>query len=494
MLQSFRRCYVNGLRHAVLWSAVDRFGQQGAQFVLYVVLARLLSPTEYGLVGMLAVFFGVAQVFADSGLSSGLVQRRANSDDDETTVFGLNVTAGVVLTLALCALSPLVAHFYKQPILRPLLCVASCQVLISSFGIVQFALLMRAMDFRRQAIISMTAVCLSGGVAIGMALRGMGVWSLVGQTLTSSLTSTTLVWVTGTWRPRGRFRWQSLREMWPFGSNLLASGVLFQVCENLYSITIGRLFAAAALGLYTRANQMVNFPAMIVAGIVNRVAYPHFSRLQDDPAQLLANLRRVIRLTLTVDCLLIAALTATADQVVTLLLTPKWLGCVPYIRILCVAGFLLPLHLLHLSALTAQGRSGLFLRLEVIKRVLQVATLALTWRYGVSAMVVGYACLSVVSYFINAFYNKRLLGYHWWLQAQDVLPIAAAGVVAGLAAWSIGGLRLNSVWTQLPIQLVVVTGVYAAIAFLMRARAFADAWRVVGDAANWVRRRQWHVA
>src|SRR5208337_4244459 len=209
---------------ALFWSAMERVGLQGVGFSLTIVLARLLSPREYGLIGMVLVFCGIGQVFADSGLSTALVQRPANSADDEATVFYANIGAGAVLTLLICVISPLVARFYGQPLLIPLLCVLSLQVFLSSFGIVQFALLTRAMDFRRQAIISTLSVLLSGLVGVGMALSGLGVWSL------------------GNWRLTGRFRRASFQAMWSFSSRLLASSLLNAVFENLYNIVIGRVY------------------------------------------------------------------------------------------------------------------------------------------------------------------------------------------------------------------------------------------------------------
>src|SRR5208337_4360141 len=211
---------------ALFWSAMERVGRQGVGFFLGIVLARLLSPREYGLIGMVLVFCGIGQVFADSGLSTALVQRQANSADDEATVFYVNIGAGAVLTLLICAVSPLVARFYRQPILVPLLCVLSLQVFLSSFGIVQFALLQRAMDFRRQAIVGILSVVLSGLVGVGMALSGLGVWSLSGQVVTAALFQSLLVWRLGNWRLTGRFRRASFQSMWPFSSRILASGLL----------------------------------------------------------------------------------------------------------------------------------------------------------------------------------------------------------------------------------------------------------------------------
>ena len=242
------------------------------------------------------VFCGIGQIFADSGLSTALVQRPANSADDEATVFYLNIGAGAVLTLLICAISPLVAKFYGQPILVPLLCVLSLQVFLSSFGIVQFALLTRAMDFRRQAIMSTLSVLSSGAVGIGMALDGLGVWSLAGQSVTGALFSSLLVWRLGNWRLTGRFRRASFQSMWSFSSRLLASSLLNTVFENLYNVVIGRLYRPADLGFFTRARSLAQFPAGFVTSIFAQTTLPAFARMKDDMALLKANVRKVIRM------------------------------------------------------------------------------------------------------------------------------------------------------------------------------------------------------
>ena len=422
------------LRKALFWSAMERFGLQGTGFLLSIILARLLSPREYGLIGMLMVFCGIGQVFADSGLSTALVQRPANSTDDEATVFYLNIGAGVVLTLLICAVSPLVARFYGQPVLIPLLCVLALQVLLSSFGIVQFALLARAMDFRRQAIIGTLSVLLSGVVGISMALSGLGVWSLAGQSVTGALFSSLLVWRLGNWRLAGRFRLASFREMWPFSSRLLASDVLNTLFENLYNVVIGRMYRPADLGLFTRARTFAQFPAGFVTSIIAQATLPAFSRIQGDLALLKSSVRRGVshvgRGTLPGNG---GPWRFIAEPLVRCLLTDKWAACVPYLQVLAFAGMLYPLHALHLNVLMAQGRSDLLLRVEFIKKALIILTLVCTFRFGVSAMVWGILVFSVVCLAVNGYYTRELLNYRWREQALDLAPFFGASAVMALA-------------------------------------------------------------
>lgn len=472
-------------RTALFWSAMERFGLQAVGFLLSIVLARLLSPREYGLIGMVLVFCSVGHVFADSGLSTALVQRPANSADDEATVFYANIGAGAVLTLLICGISPLVARFYGQPLLIPLLCVLSLQVFLSSFGIVQFALLTRAMDFRRQAIISTLSVLSSGLVGISMAWSGLGVWSLVGQSVTAALFQSLLVWRLGNWRLAGRFRRASFQEMWPFSSKMLASGLLNTVFENLYNVVIGRVYRPADLGFFTRAQGLAQFPAGFVTATFWRTTLPAFARMQADMALLKVSVRKVFRLLAAVHFPAMAGLAVVAEPLVRCLLTDKWTPCVPYLQVLAFAGMLYPLHALHLNALTAQGRSDLFLRLEVIKKVLTVLTLVSTFRFGVSAMVWGILVLSVGCLVVNGYYTRKLLNYRWREQALDLVPAIGATMVMVLAMSTILYLKLKTTGaflladlknplTLLLVQMAVGLVIYGAIAGLSPMSAFVE--------------------
>jgi O-antigen/teichoic acid export membrane protein len=474
------------LRKALFWSAMQRFGIQGSAFLLSITLARLLSPKEYGLVGMLMVFCGIGQVFADSGLSTALVQRPANSADDEATVFYLNIGAGAVLTLFICAISPLVAKFYGQPILIPLLCVLSLQVFLSSFGIVQFALLTRAMDFRRLAMISTLSVLASGAVGIGMALNGLGVWSLAGQSVSGALFSSLLVWRLGNWRLTGHFRRASFQAMWSFSSRLLASGLLDTVFENLYNVIIGRVYRPADLGFFTRARSLAQLPAGFVVSIFSQTTLPAFSRIKDDVKLLKSNVRKVIRILTAVHFPAMAAMAVVADPLVRFLLTDKWAPCVPYLQVLSIAGILYPLHVLHLNVLTAQGRSDLLLRVEIIKKVFIFLAIACTFRFGISVMVWGILFFSVIFLALNGYYTRKLLNYRWREQALDLAPVIGASAVMVMAMSAIFYLKFKStgVWllhfdinhplTLLLVQLAVGLTVYGCITGLSRMSTYVE--------------------
>lgn len=464
---------------AFAWSAADQFGQKGIRFAISIVLARLLTPAEYGLMAMLLVFLFFAQCFTDAGLSAGLIQRKEITPDDETSVFYLNVAAAVVLAGALCLISPLVARFYGQAVLAPMLCLSALGLVVSSLGIVQTALLTRHVDFATQARVGLVTVMVSGSVGVGMACYGWGAWSLVGQYLCQALASTSLLCAWGGWRPAGRFRWGCIRSLWPFSSRLLASGVLNTVSDNLYTLVIGRLYQPAELGFYWRASTLAMLPAFSVAGATQRVVFPLFSRMQGETEQLRQGLRRILRVITALHFPVMAGLAVVAEPLVRCLLTEKWLPCVPYFRILCLVGMLYPLHALHLNVLTAQGRSDLFFRLEVVKKVLAVGLLVATFRWGVGAMVAGILAHSVICLAINGFYTRQLIGYCWRQQFGDLAPVVAVTLTMALLVSGVAHMGSMRAWMLLAIQAAVGSATYGTMVLCLRKQGYSELWDLV---------------
>jgi O-antigen/teichoic acid export membrane protein len=466
-----------------LWSAVERFGQQFVQFGFSIVLARLLSPVEYGLMGMLTIFFAVAMGFSDVGFGMGLIQRKEITKDDETSVFFFNIIAGIVLTLLLCAISPLAAMFYRQPILKVLLCVSSLQFVFIPFGIVQNALMMRDMDFKTRALLGNTATFLSGAVGIGMAWKGCGVWSLVGQVLSRYLLLNSLIWAVRPWRPTGRFRWACIQSLWPFSSRLMATYLLNTIFDNAYSVIIGRLYQPADLGQFTRASGLAQLPGGTATDVITNVTLPAFSRMQNDTTRLKMNFRKTVRTLGAFHFPLMIGLAAVAGPLVRCLLTEKWMPCVPYLQILCFAGILFPLQAMHRNVLTALGRSDLVFRSEMIKKVIAVITVAATIWFGITALVWGILALSVLSYAVTGHYTLKLLGYGWTEQGRDTLPILALSLGMGLAVWAVGAVGaagLGNGWLILTLKIVVGVVLYGVFALAGHRSIYADAFTTGG--------------
>lgn len=461
--------------NAVVWSGVERLSVQVIRFAIGVILARLLMPAEFGLIGMLGIFLAVSGVFVNCGLGEGLIQKQNTTRQDESTVFYVNVLFGALVALALYLVAPWVAQFYRQPILTSLTRLMALDVFIGSLGLVQTMLLTKEIDFKTQLKASALSTVISGIVAVVMAMRGYGVLSLVAQVLIGDALRVVLLWVYHDWRPVAAFSMTSLRELLPYGSKLFASGLLNSAFNEIYSLVIGRIYTPAALGLFTRAKQMQQLPVDNLCSIVGRVSFPVFAAVQQDKDQLKRGVRKAAQGLALINFPMMAGLAVIAHPLVVVLLTAKWEACVPYIQLLCVSGALYPLSLIHLNALSAQGRSDLFLRLEVIKKIILVAAIAITFRYGVKGLLLGNIVVAILSCALNCHYSVRLFGYSWKEQILDLSPYLGISTVMGGAVWLAGLLPLGGELGRLAVQMAAGVTVYFLLCRICRLSAFAEA-------------------
>jgi len=409
--------------------------RQGLQFFISILLARLLAPEDFGVIAMLYVFIGLAGLFIDSGFSSALIQRQDTTHTDESTVFFFNLGMGALMALALCAAAPWIATFFELPILQNLTYVMALNLFIGAFGSIHNTLLTKTLNFKTIMKVGGVATFCSGLLAIAMAWWGFGVWSLAWQTLLSSLITVSLLWWWHPWRPHWEFSLLSLSRLFRFGGFLMLSGLLDTVYTRLYAVLIGKFFSARELGYYTRAESTQQLPVSILTGVLNRVAFPVFSEAAVDPQRLARGLRKVLVAIMLLNIPAMLGLAVVAEPLVVTLFGAKWLPCVPFLQVLCLAGVLWPLHVINLNALMAQGRSDLFFRIEVIKKVVGVVLLVLASLHSVMAIAWLRLLLGVFSFFINAHYSGVLLGYGPWRQLRDILPY---GGVAMVMAVSVG--------------------------------------------------------
>ncbi len=416
----------DSLRHkavkGVVWSSVERFSVQGVQFVVMVVMARLLTPKDYGLVGMLAIFIAVAQSLVDSGFSQALIRKRERTETDNSTVFYFNVAVGLLLYGIFYLIAPWVARFYESPELTGLMRVVCLSVVFNSFAVVQRALLTVNIDFKTQAKASLTAAVTSGVVGIGMAYGGFGYWSIAAQQLVNLGLCTLLLWIFARWRPRLTYSWASFRELFGFGSKLMASGLLDTVYRNMYLLVIGKVFTSSALGHYTRAHQFAEFPSSNLTGIMQRVTYPVLCQIQDDDERLASIYRRFLRVSAFLIFPLLTGLSAVAQPFILLLLKEQWLFAATLLQILCFAMMWYPIHAINLNLLQVKGRSDLFLKLEIIKKVIAVVILCVTIPMGLTAMCVGQIFTSLIALVINTRYTGKLIQVGFLRQMRDLFP------------------------------------------------------------------------
>lgn len=446
------------------------------RFFIGIILARLLFPEQFGLIGMMTIFMAVAQSFFDSGFGAALIQKREVTATETSSVFYFNIFVGLLAAGLLCLFAPWIADFYNQPILTPLTRALSLTIVINSFGMIQNTILAKQINFKVLTKINLTATILSGIIGVSMAVWGYGVWSLVLQQISKTAIHNILLWFMNSWRPKMIISFKSLRELFAFGSKLLASGLLNQIFDNIYLLVIGKLFSATDLGFYTRAKSLEEIPSRSLAGMVGQVTFPVFSTIKEDQLRLKRVLKKAITAMAIINFPMMIGMALIARPLVMVLLTEKWAESINYLQLLCLLGLLFPLHVINLDLLKALGRSDLFLRLEIIKKFLIVINIVLTWRWGISAMIIGMMGTSIISYYLNSYYTGKLIGYPISEQLKDMFIYLTMAGVMGIVVFGLGFLPFaNNLWmilTQIPIGIVV----YVGMCRFLRLGQFMEIW------------------
>jgi Membrane protein involved in the export of O-antigen and teichoic acid len=415
----------------LFWSSVERFSNQGVSFVFSIILARLLAPSDFGIVAMIGIFFAVAQSFVDSGFSNALVRKTDRREEDLSTCFYFNIGVGIVAYIVLFLIAPFIADFYNQPILSPIIRITGLGVVLNSLCVVQQALFTIRIDFKSQAKVTLSATIISGIVGVVLAYLEYGVWALVWQGVVMSLVRMGLLWLMSKWRPKAGFSKDSFHYLFGYGSKLLASGLLDTIYNNIYPIVIGKFYTPAQLGNYSRALTFAQLPSSNITSILQRVTFPVLSTIQDDMPRLQTDYRRLLKLSAFIVFPLMMGLAAVAFPVIRIILTPKWEGCSLYLQIICFALMLYPIHAINLNLLQVKGRSDLFLRLEVIKKIVGVCIMCITIPLGITAMCIGMVASSLIALFINTFYTGKLIDIGYLKQMRDLLPIFINSLLMG---------------------------------------------------------------
>ena len=446
---------------------MDNIANSGITFLVGLVLARLLTPAEYGIMAMITIFIAISTSIVDSGFSNALIRKQDAGRVDYSTVFFFNLGVSAVLYAVLYVGAPRIAAFFKEPLLEDVMRVIGWVLIINALAIIPRTLFVKAVNFRTQTKVSLIASLSSGAVGIGMALGGMGVWSLVGQQLSRQLMNTVFLWVYGKWRPSLEFSVRSFRELFGFGSKLLLAGLLNTVFKEIYSLVIGRCYTSAQLGQYTRAQQFNTIFSSNLTAVVQRVSYPVLSSIQDEPARLKEAYRRVIKVTMLVTFACMLGLAAVAKPLIVLLIGEKWLPAVSLLQIICFSGMFYPLHAINLNVLQVKGRSDLFLRLEIIKKFLAIGPLLLGIFFSIKSMLLGSVFNSVIAYFLNSYYSADLLRYSTMEQVKDVLPTFFVSLLVSAVMWS---LSLTALPYPLLLSLQCTVGLTLAILIYERLR------------------------
>lgn len=449
-----------------LWRFAERCGAQGVSLVVSIVLARLLAPEVYGTIALVTVFTTILNVFVDSGLGNALIQKKDADDLDFSTVFFFNIVMCCMLYIVLFLIAPLIAAFYNSDELVPVVQVLGLTLVISGVKNVQQAYVSRTMQFKRFFFATLGGTIGAAIIGIAMAYYGFGVWALVTQQIFNATVDTIILWVTVKWRPKRMFSWKRLKDLFSFGWKLLASALLETFYNNIRQLIIGKLYTSADLAQYNRGKQ---FPDLIVSNIntsIDSVLLPVMSKSQDDPKQIKSMTRRSIKTSTYIMAPLMMGLAFCAESIVGLILTDKWLPCVPFLRIFCITYMFYPIHTANLNAIKAMGRSDLFLKLEIAKKVVGIALLLSTMWFGVMAMAYSLLIGSVLSQIINSWPNRKLLNYGYLEQLKDILPGIVLAVFMGCCVNLVGLFNLSNVVTlliQIPLGAAIYIGASAAI-------------------------------
>lgn len=457
----------------VSWSFIDNISSSGISFFVGLILARLLTPQEYGMLAMIAIFIAVSNSIVDSGFSNALIRKTNASDTDYNTVFYFNLVVGCVLYAVLYASAPAISSFFKEPMLVPITRALGIILVFNSLSIIQRTILVKDVDFKTQTKISLIASVSSGVIGIVMALAGLGVWSLVGQQLSRQFLCTLFLWLYNKWRPALAFSTTSFNELFGFGSKLLASGLLDTIYKNMYYIVIGRFYHASLLGQYTRAEQFSLIFSSNLTSVIQRVSYPVLSSIQDDAERLKEAYRRIIKTTMLVTFACMFGLAAIAQPLILLLIGEKWMMAVSFLPILCFAEMLYPLHAINLNILQVKGRSDIFLKLEVIKKIIAILPVILGITLGIYYMLWGAVGMSLIAFFLNSHYSARLIGYSTKDQIKDIFPMFFVSMFSAACMWSVTWLDIPF-YAMLPLQCAIGISVAVVIYEKIKLKEFQE--------------------
>lgn len=462
----------------VSWSFVEQILTRGANFIIGIILARLLSPSEFGLIGMLGIFMAVSQIFIDGGLTSALIQQKNPSDKDYSTVFIINLTMSLVFYLLLFVFAPQIAAFYNQPILKSLVRAVGLVLIIGAVSSIQGTLLTIRVDFKTKSYISIIASLSSGIVGIVCAYRGMGVWSLVIQSLFSATMVTLMTHLFVRWMPRLVFSKESFHRLFSYSSKILAASLINVAYDNAYPMVIGKKFTVASVGEYTRASQFPGMANSTVISAMNRVAFPILSKVQDDDARLLDVFEKYTKITCFLVFPVLMGLCGCARPLVSLLLKEQWLDCVPLMQIICFSFLSYGLTQLNLNLLYVKGRSDLVLRLEIIKKSVAFAILFGSMFFGVKGMCYGQVLNALVDLLFTSFFSNKILSYNIVRQVKPVVPYLLASMVV-LAEGLLASRFIANDLVSLLTSLVVCPLSYWLIAKFGRFYAYEQAMELV---------------
>ena len=457
---------------SLIWKFLEKSGTQGIQFILQIILARLLLPEDYGVVAIVTVFITIANVFVQSGFNTALIQKKTVDDTDYSSVFYLSLTVSILLYVFLFFVSPFIASFYDKEILINVIRVLSLTLPLGAINSIQTAVISRTLSFKKYFFGSLISVIISGIIGIILAYLNYGVWAIVIQQLINTSLFTLILWFTVKWRPKLLLSFTRLKVLFKYGSKLLCSSLIDTIYRNIYDLIIGKIYNSSTLAYYNRGKQFPNIIAINIDGTISSVMLPTLSSKQDDKVALKKMVRRAIVTSSFFLFPIMIGLFITAETLVSLVLTDKWLECVPFIQILSISYALWPIHTANLQAINAIGRSDIYLKLEILKKIIGIIVLLITMKYGIYAMAIGQVVTSFTSTFINSYPNKKLLNYSYIEQIKDILPSLLLSIFMGICIYFIKFIFINKILILL-FQIILGIIIYFSLAKLLKFECFS---------------------
>ena len=466
----------------VFWSAFQKFGAMAISFIANIVLARMLSPSDFGCIGMLAIFVTLSATFIDGGFGSALIQKKEPTEDDYSTIFYWNIFLSLLLYGALFFTSPAIARFYETSLLSPVLRVEGLVLIINALSLIQNNRMRKKLQFKKLALIDITSAILSISISITLAALGFGIWALVAQQLMMCSFSTLFLWIFGHWRPRAVFSWTSFKELFNFGFFILLSNLVNTFCNNIQGLLIGKVYNSSTMGYYSQGKKLEELSSTSISNVVDRVAYPILAESQNDTPRMIGMLRQFITSLayLTIPLMLLFIL--VAEPLIVFIYSDKWLPSVPYFQILCIAGIAISLQGINYYAVAAVGKSGRLLVWTLIKRgiglILVVGGLAF---FGMKGLLAGMVITSYTIYIINASLVHKHIGYKLLQQFVDLLPIAAIAVGAFLLAFFSGKIIHAGMYAMACLQFGIFIAAYIGLSRLLKLKAFYNFLEIAKD-------------
>lgn len=454
--------------NAVFWSFIERFSHQFLQFIFSIFLARLLLPQEFGLIALTSVFVAVGNSFINAGFSQALIQKKDANIIDESSIFYFNICVAFLVSALMIAFSKPIAEFYNEPILSNIIRVLTLSLVFNSLGVIQRTLLTKGLDFKTQMKARVITSVLAGSIGTYMAMKGYGVWSLAVLFVLTDFFDTLILWIVCPWRPQVTFSLSSLKSMFGFGSRLFIVSVTNAIFKNIYVVLIGRTFSPSILGFYNRAESFYRYPVVLINSVIGQVSFPVFAKIQDDQVTLKYLLSSGVKLVSFITFPLMFGLMVVAKPLIIILLTEKWLPAVLYLKLFCLVGVLYPIQALNLNALNALGRSDLYLKVDILNKLVILLTLFVSYRYGIVSIIIGQIFNSIVALILYTFFIGRFLGYSIVNQLRDIAPILLTSLIMAGAVYLLGNILIMNLNLLVLFQVTVGILVYFGLSYLYK--------------------------